>query len=85
MRMRGQLVAAELAKAECARQAMKLYYLLNRKYAPHDKWLFKGMPENPQMVLCEEGVEQAGVAELVERISLLPVDQGHETELTTAI
>lgn len=85
MRMRGQLVAAELAKAECAKQAMKLYYLLNRTYAPHDKWLFKGMPENPQMTLREEGMEQSGVAELVERVSLLPVDQAHETELTTAI
>lgn len=85
MRMRGQLVAAELAKAECAKHAMKLYYLLNRKYAPHDKWLFKGMPENPQMTIHEEGAEQAGVAQLVERISLLSVDQEHETELTTAI
>lgn len=85
MRMRGQLVAAELAKAECAKQAMKLYYLLNRKYAPHDKWLFKGMPENPQMVICEDGMEQAGVAQLVERISLLPVDEAHETELATAV
>lgn len=85
MRMRGQLVAAELAKAECAKQAMKLYYLLNRKYAPHDKWLFKGMPENPQMVICEDGMEQAGVAQLVERISLLPVDEAHETELSTAV
>lgn len=85
MRMRGQLVAAELAKAECAKQAMKLYYLLNRKYAPHDKWLFKGMPENPQMTLHEEGMEQSGVAELVERVSLLSADKAHETELTTAI
>lgn len=85
MRMRGQFVAAELAKAECAKQAMKLYYLLNRTYAPHDKWLFKGMPENPQMTLREEGMEQSGVAELVERVSLLPVDQAHEPELTTAI
>ncbi len=70
MRRRGQLVAAELAKAECARQAMKLYYLLNRKYAPHDKWLFKGMPENPKMVLAGKGIEQTGVAELVERMYL---------------
>lgn len=85
MRMRGQVVAAELAKAECAKQAMKLYYLLNRKYAPHDKWLFKGMPENPQMTIHEEGMEQLGVAQLVEKISLLPVDQEHELELTTAV
>ncbi len=85
MRMRGQLVAAELAKAECAKQAMKLYYLLNRTYAPHDKWLFKGMPENRQMTIGEEGMDQVGVAELVRRISLLPVDRAHESKLTTAI
>ena len=85
MRMRGQLVAAELAKAECAKQAMKLYYLLNRTYAPHDKWLYKGMPDNPQMSVSGENMEQLSVAELVERVSLLPVDHANESELTTAI
>lgn len=85
MRMRGQFVAAELAKAECAKQAMKLYYLLNRTYAPHDKWLFKGLPDNPQMTIRGEGAEPLSVTALVEQISLLPVDKAHETELTTAI
>lgn len=85
MRKRGQLVAAELAKAECVKQAMKLNYLLNRKYAPHDKWLFKGMPDNPAMVLNEEGAQNESVASLVEKISLIPVDKAHEAELTTAI
>ncbi len=85
MRMRGQLAAAELAKAECAKQAMKLYYLLNRTYAPHDKWLFKGLPVNPQMTISGENMEMLGVAELVERVCVLPVDKEHETELTTAV
>ena len=85
MRKRGQLVAAEIAKAECVKQAMKLYYLLNRKYAPHDKWLFKGMPDNPAMVLNEEGAQNENVSSLVEKISLIPVDKAHEAELTTAI
>ena len=85
MRKRGQLVAAEIAKAECVKQAMKLYYLLNRKYAPHDKWLFKGMPDNPVMVLNEEGTQNESVASLVEKISLIPVDKAHEAELTRAI
>ena len=75
MRRRGQLVSAELAKAECAKQAMKLYYLLNRKYAPHDKWLYRGMPQNPQMTLGEDGMENLSVPELVEKISLLPADK----------
>lgn len=85
MRRRGQLVAAELAKAECAKQAMKLYYLLNRKYAPHDKWLYRGMPENAQMTLGDEGMENADVPKLVEKLSLLPADKAHEAALTTAI
>ena len=85
MRKRGQLVAAEIAKAECVKQAMKLYYLLNRKYAPHDKWLFKGMPDNPAMVLNEEGAQNENVSSLVEKISLIPVDKAHEAELTRAI
>lgn len=80
MRRRGQFVSAELAKAECIKQAMKLFYLLNRKYAPHDKWLFKGLPENPLMT-----VDHVDVAELVEKISRLPADQSHEQELTIAI
>lgn len=85
MRKRGQLVAAELAKAECTKQAMKLYYLLNRKYAPHDKWLFKAMPENPDMVINEEGMEGKTVIQLVEEISLTSVKKAQEKELTTAI
>ncbi len=85
MRRRGQLVSAELAKAECAKQAMKLYYLLNRKYAPHDKWLYRGMPENAQMTLGEEGMENADVPKLVEKLSLLPADKAHEAALTTVV
>jgi len=86
MRKRGQLVAAELARAECVKQAMKLYYLLNRKYAPHDKWLFKAMPDNPDMVIDEEEMQlRKSVPQLVEEISLMSVGKKQETELTTAI
>lgn len=80
MRRRGQFVSAELAKVECMKHAMKLYYLLNRTYAPHDKWLFNGLPENPLMT-----VDHTNVTELIEKISLLPADRAHEQELTTAI
>lgn len=85
MRGRGQLVAAELAKAECARQAMKLYYLLNKTYAPHDKWLFKGMLRNPAMSVVGEDGNRVQVSELVEKVCLLPVDDAHAAELTVAI
>ena len=85
MRRRGQLVAAELAKAECVKQAMKLNYLLNRQYAPHDKWLFKGLPQNPEMVTEGEDGVLRDVAGLLEQISLTPVTKQYERELGIAI
>ena len=90
MRKRGQLVSAELAKAECVKQAMKLTYLLNKKYVPHDKWLFKALPDNPDMVLMQEELQSQNasaenVAQLVTKISLTSADKAHETQLTTAI
>jgi hypothetical protein len=85
MRKRGQLVSAELAKAECMKQAMYLDYLLNRQYAPHDKWLFAVLPSNPEMVIDDEGVNNEGVSSLVEKISHTPADNEHEEELTKYI
>ena len=42
---RGERIAAELALSEFIRESMKVVYLLNRKYAPHDKWMHRGMKE----------------------------------------
>lgn len=42
---RGERIAAELALAEFIRESMKVLYLLNRKYAPYDKWMHRGMKE----------------------------------------
>jgi tetratricopeptide (TPR) repeat protein len=85
MRKRRQLVSVEIAKAECMKQAMYLDYLLNRKYAPHDKWLFKSLPQNPDMVIDDEGMENETVETLVEKIGCTPVDNEHEAELTKYI
>lgn len=91
MRKRGQLVAAELAKAECVKHAMKLAYLLERKYAPHDKWLFKGlqMLEEGEGILikaCQRvGQEDKSILELMERVSLMPVDEEHAGEMTLLV
>lgn len=43
--MRGERVAAELFLHEFIKESMSLVYLLNRKYAPFDKWIHKGMQE----------------------------------------
>ena len=99
MQKRGQLVSAELAKAECVRQAMRLYYLLNRKYAPHDKWLYKGMPDNTEMIVSstqvqsevllklikKNNLENISVKDLVNQIALTPVTKEYEEELLTQI
>lgn len=44
-------VAAELFLQEFIRESMQLVYLLNRKYAPFDKWLHRGMRE---LAACSE-------------------------------
>jgi len=51
---RGQYVAAQLAKADCVKHAMKLWYLLQRTYAPHDKWLFKGISDTEVTLALEK-------------------------------
>ncbi len=40
---RGERIAAELALTEFIRESMRTAYLLNRRYAPYDKWMHKGM------------------------------------------
>lgn len=91
MRKRGQLVAAELAKAECVKHAMKLAFLLERKYAPHDKWLFRSL----QLLEEEEGllvsacnrVGQNGksITELIQNLSLMSVEEEHAGEMALLI
>ena len=101
MRKRGQLVSAELAKAECMKHAMKLMYLLNGQYPPHDKWLFKGMPLGTDMLLRSEDIANNAdedkrrlsdnliydteVPELLNRMCLLSVAKENEQELSKII
>ena len=40
---RGETVAASLALAEFMRSALSMLYLLNRRYAPYYKWMFRGL------------------------------------------
>lgn len=48
---RGERVAAEISLTEFVKEAMKIVYLLNRKYAPFYKWMHRGMKELP---ICSE-------------------------------
>lgn len=42
---RGDCVAAGLALGEFLKSAMSMIYLLNRKYAPYYKWMFRGLAD----------------------------------------
>lgn len=48
---RGERIAAELSLNEFVRESMRIVYLLNKRYAPHDKWLYRGMKE---LSVCSE-------------------------------
>lgn len=48
---RGERVAAELFLCEFIRESIQLVYLLNRRYAPFDKWSHRGMKE---LAVCSE-------------------------------
>lgn len=48
---RGERIAAELALADFIKQSMQVVYLLNRKYAPYEKWMRRGMNE---LSICSE-------------------------------
>lgn len=45
MMARQEYVAADLMLAEYMKQVLQCVFLINRKYAPHDKWLHKGAKE----------------------------------------
>lgn len=44
---RGERIAALLSLSEFVREAMRLAYLLNRRYAPYDKWMHRGLRDLP--------------------------------------
>ena len=48
---RGERITAEIALTEFIRESMKIVYLLNRKYAPYDKWMHRGMHD---LAVCSE-------------------------------
>lgn len=73
---RGETVAAALALAEFVRAAISAAYLLNRRYAPFYKWMFRGMCALPLLAwladdvraLAEGRVQDAAAQPRIERI-----------------
>ena len=53
----GERGAAHLALAEFVRQAGSMIFLLNRRFAPYYKWLFRSMRELPRLAELSESLE----------------------------
>lgn len=63
---RGETVAAQLALEEFMRNTISMVYLMNKRYSPFYKWMFRGMQEfsvlsdlsGPLLLLAEAGVQK---------------------------
>ncbi|MBR2717319.1 MAG: DUF4037 domain-containing protein, partial [Oscillospiraceae bacterium] len=51
---RGESGAASLALGEFVRAAVSMIYLLNRRYAPYYKWVFRVMEDLPSLVFLRD-------------------------------
>lgn len=86
---RGDTVAAQLALSEFMQAAMSLVYLLNRRYAPFYKWMYRGMRDLPKLTRVGEQLAELSTitpgqeaVELVEGICLLSAAELRRQGLT---
>lgn len=87
---RGEWTAALMSRTDAIRQGMQLAYLLADVYAPHDKWLHRGLKEvnaevfslAAQLTDCEfKDVTQS--VELLEKLSMVLLNQLREKGYVT--
>lgn len=81
--MRGELSAATVALAEFAKQTAMMIYLLNRKYSPYYKWIFRGIEQLP--VLSKLSVELTGLLTLETSKNTFEKKQGMIEEISGKI
>ncbi len=93
--LRGETGAAQLAVFEFVRRAISVIYLLNRRYEPFYKWVFRGMQDLPVLghlgdaleTLCEMDNSPAQAAlkqDMIEDIAALFIAEFQEEALTEA-
>lgn len=58
---RGDMITADIMKADACREAMKILYYVENKFAPHDKWLLKGI----ESLDGEEAMFMKGILALI--------------------
>lgn len=69
---RGEWTSALLAKSDAVRQAMEITYLLEGVYAPHDKWLHRGLKDrNPEMFALVEQLTACDLKDVKENCRIL--------------
>lgn len=81
MLKRGHKVTAQMILAEGVKEALKLLYLVDGEYAPHDKWLWAGLRKKPaysevlallEKLLLEPAADKEAQIEIIgERIAYL--------------
>ncbi len=92
---RGESGAAQLAIAEFVQAALKVIFLLNKKYIPYYKWVFRGLRELETLSFLHDDLEyliSSGNSEtewnlktkLIEKISSSITDELQRQELTSA-
>ena len=69
MRMRNDRVAVAFVLNDGLKQALRIAYLLNKKYAPHEKWLFKGAEDFEIVSKVSSFVEKITEADEHDRIN----------------
>lgn len=87
---RGDKVTASIALSEFMKHTMCMVYLLNHRYAPFYKWMYRGMNQLPLLrrvrsllaLLPELPVGHEQIAAIIEKIVFLIIEEMKKQELT---
>lgn len=88
---RGDMVTAQIALSEFMKHTMYMMYLLNRKYAPFYKWMYRGTESLPLLqpvrgllnMLASLHIGDESIPGIIERIVALVIAEMKKQELTT--
>ncbi len=88
---RGETAAAQLAVGEFVNTALKVIFLLNKKYIPYYKWTFRALKDlgklsdlygDLEYLISSDNTEAEKKQEIIEKISACVIDELKAQELT---
>ena len=88
---RGETAAAQLAVGEFVNTALKVIFLLNKKYIPYYKWTFRALKDlgklsdlygDLEYLISSDNTEAEKKQEIIEKISARVIDELKAQELT---